>query len=89
MSSNRARRVTKEIADVHDDKESGLTVSTVGYGQDMFQLKGSFKGPLGTPYEGGTWHVDIKIPNEYPFRPPVMRFDTKIWHPNVSSQTVS
>lgn len=23
----------------------------------------------------------------YPFEPPVMKFDTKIWHPNVSSQT--
>jgi ubiquitin-conjugating enzyme (huntingtin interacting protein 2) len=31
--------------------------------------------------------VDIVIPPEYPYKPPRMRFDTKIWHPNISSQT--
>jgi len=38
-----------------------------------------------TPYQGGTFVVDIQIPDNYPFVPPKMRFDTKIWHPNVSS----
>jgi ubiquitin-protein ligase len=43
-------------------------------------------GPSGTPYEGGTFLVDIVIPANYPFEPPKMRFDTRLWHPNVSSQ---
>ena len=38
-------------------------------------------------YEKGEYQIDIKIPLEYPFKPPKMKFDTKIWHPNVSSQT--
>lgn len=29
--------------------------------------------------------VDIQIPKNYPFEPPKMRFDTKVWHPNISS----
>jgi ubiquitin-conjugating enzyme (huntingtin interacting protein 2) len=40
-----------------------------------------------TCYEGGTFYVDITIPPDYPFKPPKMKFDTKIWHPNISSQT--
>ena len=40
-----------------------------------------------TPYEGGIFYVDIKIPDEYPFKPPIMKFETKIWHPNISSVT--
>jgi len=54
---------------------------------DLNHLRGSFSGPPDTPYEGGKYFVDIKIPTDYPFRPPVMRFETKIWHPNVSSVT--
>lgn len=89
MASNRARRVTKEIADIHHDQLSKITASPAGEGQDIMHLKGSFMGPPGTAYEGGTYVIDIKIPTDYPFRPPVMRFETKVWHPNVSSQTVS
>lgn len=89
MTSNRARRIAKEIADIQNDKLSQIKVEPAGNGDDLTHLRGQFFGPPDTPYEGGTFLVDIKIPSEYPFRPPGMRFETKIWHPNVSSQTVS
>ena len=89
MSSSRTRRIAKEVADIHSDNLSNIKADPVGNGDDLTHLKGSFKGPPGTPYEGGTYIIDVKIPNDYPFRPPVMKFDTKVWHPNVSSQTVS
>jgi ubiquitin-conjugating enzyme (huntingtin interacting protein 2) len=50
-------------------------------------LIGTINGPSGTPYENGVFDVDILISGEYPFAPPKMKFITKIWHPNVSSQT--
>jgi ubiquitin-conjugating enzyme (huntingtin interacting protein 2) len=87
MAGHRARRVTKELADIKADSVSHINVDTVG--DSVTKLKGSFQGPPGTAYEGGTFEVDISIPNEYPFKPPVMKFLTKIWHPNVSSVTVS
>ncbi|MCJ1392537.1 hypothetical protein MMC18_005405 [Xylographa bjoerkii] len=87
MSSNRARRVAKELADIHADTFSNISAEPVDSGDNLMHLKGSFKGPPGTPYEGGTYKIDIRIPGEYPFRPPQMKFDTKVWHPNVSSQT--
>jgi ubiquitin-conjugating enzyme (huntingtin interacting protein 2) len=88
MASNRARRIAKELADIQSDPHSQVTAEPPR-DDDLTHLRGSFHGPPGTPYEGGTFLVDIKIPNEYPFRPPNMRFETKVWHPNVSSQTVS
>lgn len=88
MSSNRARRIAKEIADIKSDTHSKITVEPVK-DDDLTHLRGHFSGPPDTPYEGGTYFVDIKIPGEYPFRPPVMKFETKLWHPNVSSQTVT
>jgi ubiquitin-conjugating enzyme (huntingtin interacting protein 2) len=87
MAGHRARRIGKELADIQADSVSHINVESVG--DSVTKLKGSFQGPPGTPYEGGTFEVDIQIPNEYPFKPPVMKFMTKIWHPNVSSQTVS
>lgn len=87
-SSNRTRRIAKEIAEIKNDPHSHIIVEPAGNGDDLTHLKGQFKGPPDTPYEGGTYVIDIKIPSEYPFRPPVMRFETKIYHPNVSSQTV-
>jgi len=87
MASNRARRVHKEIRDIHNDTISNIQVEPAGPEEDFTHLKGTFEGPGGTPYEGGRFEIEIKIPLEYPFQPPVMRFITKIWHPNVSSQT--
>merc|ERR1712093_77563 len=49
--------------------------------------KGYLVGPSATPYEGGHFVLDISIPEEYPYSPPKVKFDTKIWHPNISSQT--
>ena len=89
MSANRARRIAKEIADIHADTQSQITAEPLHGGEDLTHLRGTFPGPPGTPYEGGTYTIDIKIPNDYPFRPPHMKFVTKVWHPNVSSQTVS
>ncbi|KAK2766092.1 Ubiquitin-conjugating enzyme E2 1 [Arachnomyces sp. PD_36] len=87
MASNRSRRIAKEIADIHADSHSQVQADPVGGGDDITHLKGSFRGPPGTAYEGGVFKVDIRIPTEYPFRAPIMKFDTKVWHPNISSQT--
>ncbi|KAF1942119.1 hypothetical protein EJ02DRAFT_511987 [Clathrospora elynae] len=87
MASNRTRRIAKEIADIHNDHLSKIIVEPAGSSDDLTHLRGQFFGPPDTPYEGATYYVDIRIPSEYPFRPPLMKFETKIWHPNVSSQT--
>lgn len=89
MTSNRSRRIAKELADIYADSQSQILAEPVNDEGDITHLRGSFPGPPGTPYEGGTYHVNIRIPPEYPFRPPSIRFETKVWHPNVSSQTVS
>jgi Ubiquitin-conjugating enzyme len=87
MTTNRMRRIAKELGDIQKDTQSQIMAQPAG-GDDLSHLKASFPGPPDTPYEGGTYVVDIKIPQEYPFRPPVMKFETKLWHPNVSSVTV-
>jgi len=80
------KRVNKEALELRGDADScGVSASTVG--EDMSHWKGLITGPSDTPYDGGKFYIDIKLPPTYPFEPPKMAFDTKIWHPNVSSQT--
>ncbi|KAL2135324.1 hypothetical protein VTI74DRAFT_8977 [Chaetomium olivicolor] len=87
MASTRERRVAKELADIHNDRDnSGVFAQPVDQ-SSLTHLKGTFPGPPDTPYAGGTFQIDITIPEMYPFKSPVMKFDTKIWHPNVSSVT--
>ena len=88
MASSRSRRIAKELADLKSDSLSNIQVDPARDDDALTHLRGHFRGPPDTPYEGGVFFVDIHIPAEYPFRPPVMKFETKLWHPNVSSQTV-
>ena len=77
-------RIKKEYAEIQRSKDNGITAELVD--GSLAHWKGTIEGPEGTVYEGGFFVVDIQIPDNYPFVPPKMRFDTKVWHPNVSSQ---
>lgn len=37
------------------------------------ELKGEIAGPPDTAYEGGTFILDIKVPETYPFNPPKVK----------------
>ncbi len=79
----------KELKDLskgisNEKKELVIEAKMCG-GDDLMHWKGKIFGPKETCYEGGTFIVDIQIPSDYPFKPPKMKFDTKIWHPNISS----
>ena len=38
---------------------------------------------LQSPFEGGTFNLELFLPEEYPMAAPKVRFMTKIYHPNV------
>lgn len=35
--------------------------------------------------QGGKFNIQVTLPKEYPFKPPVLAFRTKIYHPNVTN----
>ncbi|KAH9815876.1 ubiquitin-conjugating enzyme/RWD-like protein [Melampsora americana] len=84
--ANRSRRVMKEIQDCQKDINlSNINIEPIG--SDMSKLRGKFPGPPNSPYEGGIFEVSIDIPDRYPFEPLKMKFITKVYHPNISSQS--
>jgi len=76
----------RELEAMNKDRSSNMHAELID-GSNIMHLRGWFPGPPETPYEGGTYYVDIQLPDNYPFVPPKMKFETRMWHPNISSQT--
>ena len=79
-------RIAKELKEIQSlPSSSGLTAKLCD--DDLTHWKATLAGPSNTSFDGGVFTVDIVLPQDYPFTPPKAKFDTKVWHPNVSSQT--
>lgn len=50
---------------------------------NYFEWQCLIQGPEETAYEGGIFAATLKFPQDYPLSPPVMKFTTPIFHPNV------
>lgn len=85
MAVSRIKREFKEVINSQEIVECSIKIELV---KDTWtELKGEIAGPPDTPYAGGKFELEIKVPETYPFNPPKVRFITKIWHPNISSVT--
>lgn len=78
------RKLTKELQLLEDHKGEDVGVNIVG--NNLLHWKGYVDGPKNTPYYNKKYILTIKFPVEYPFKPPKITFDTKIFHPNISDK---
>jgi ubiquitin-protein ligase len=74
-------RITKDLQALSKNPLEGISVQTVN--DDLFHIRATIQGPAGTPYEGGLFVLDVKVPPDYPLRSPLYSMVTKIYHPNV------
>eukprot|EP00931_Biecheleriopsis_adriatica_P064524 TRINITY_DN39289_c0_g1_i1.p1 TRINITY_DN39289_c0_g1~~TRINITY_DN39289_c0_g1_i1.p1 ORF type:complete len:175 (+),score=22.61 TRINITY_DN39289_c0_g1_i1:75-527(+) len=79
------RRIQKEISEMASNGDLGDQITAGPRGDDMYDWEATITGPEGTPYEGGTFFLSVALPKDYPFKPPVVKFITKIYHCNVGS----
>ena len=76
------KRLRKELDDMQKDAVSNLSAGPVN--DNLFEWEVFILGPIETPYEGGVFNLSISIPSNYPFKPPMVIFKTKIYHPNIN-----
>ena len=76
------RRLIREVREIADGKEGEKFVALM-FLDDLTNLRGIIMAPAGSPIENYILFLDIKIPPEYPFKPPKVQFKNKVWHPKI------
>lgn len=72
----------KQLKELMKNPVGGVKVEPAG-GSDIMKWDIWLLGPDQTPYEGGCFHANLTFTEEFPMKPPEMRFLSDFWHPNV------
>ncbi|KAI5867362.1 ubiquitin-conjugating enzyme [Durotheca rogersii] len=86
MSSSQ-KRISKELQECTASPPAGMTVSLVSEA-DLHTWAVTLAGPAGTVYAGGVFALTVVLPPDYPFKAPQVTFATRIYHPNVTNDSV-
>jgi ubiquitin-conjugating enzyme E2 D len=62
-------------------------VSIDSVNDDLFKWDVTMAGPDNTPYAGGKFVLRLNFPEQYPFKPPLLQFQTTVYHPSVQTAT--
>ena len=76
------KRIQKELGQIAKGAPAGIEAGPID-GDNMLAWQATIKGDAGTIWEGGTFKMKVDFPPDYPFKPPKVAFETKMYHPNI------
>ena len=79
------KRIYKELKEFEKDPPIGFSGGLVNK-NNLYKWHATIVGPSESPYSGGLFNLSIDIPDNYPFKPPKIKFITPIMHPNINSK---
>ena len=78
------RRINSELSEIISSPIDNCSAGPISE-TDIYKWQATIIGPQGSPYEGGLFNLRVIFPADYPFKPPIVTFTTKIYHCNISS----
>ncbi|WFD05722.1 E2 ubiquitin-conjugating enzyme [Malassezia vespertilionis] len=75
------KRIIKETERLMADPAPGIQATPHEDNLRYFDVV--MAGPAQSPFVGGSFKLELFLPEEYPMAPPKVRFLTKIYHPNI------
>ena len=81
MSTAARRRLMRDFKRLQEDPPAGVSGAP---GENNIMLWNAvIFGPHDTPFEDGTFKLTMEFTEEYPNKPPVVKFLSKMFHPNI------
>ena len=80
MSSIAIKRINKEKSNISNEQIEGFILLD---SESLWIWKGELIGPPDTPYEKGCFPIQITFDDDYPIKPPSVKFLKSIFHPNI------
>ena len=80
MSTSARQRLIRDFKKISHEPPQGINAAPTE--SNIMVWQAVIFGPDDTPWEGGTFSLILEMTEEYPNKPPKVRFVSKVFHPN-------
>ncbi|KAF1870926.1 hypothetical protein Lal_00030238 [Lupinus albus] len=81
MSTPSRKRLMRDFKRLQQDPPAGI--SGAPHDNNIMVWNAVIFGPDDTPWDGGTFKLTLQFSEDYPNKPPTVRFVSRMFHPNI------